>query len=193
VEPAASPARSNRRPLLGLLGIAFYAAHAGLRVAEGHPENLLWACHLGCLATGLGLLLGRPGLNGVGLLWLVLGVPLWIYDLATNWEFQPTSHLTHVGGLLLALLGLRAMGLSEPVWWKAFLGLLLLHSLCRGVTPAESNVNLAHAIWPGWEPYFPSHTVYVALLAAFCLGLFVGVERVARRIGGGPAGPPGPR
>jgi hypothetical protein len=158
----------KRLPALGIAAVAFYAAHATTYLLRRQPENLLWVCHLGALAVGVGLIAGWPTWNAVGAFWLVLGVPLWIYDLSRGGEFIATSTLTHGGGLAVGAFGLRRIGLPRGAWWKATAALAGANLLCRAVTPPGENVNLAHAVYRGWESAFPSHFVYlVCLLALF--------------------------
>lgn len=168
---------------LGAAGVVFYCAHASQHLQAGHPEHLLWVCHLGALAVGVGLIAGWPGGVSTGLLWLTVGVPMWVYDLITGGEFLPTSTLTHVGGFLLGLFGLKAVGLPKGAWWKAGAAIVPLFLVCRWITPAPSNVNLAFSIWPGWERYFPSHPVYAVAVFVFCLGVFAVAEVVLRKVG----------
>lgn len=66
----------------GAAACAFYATHGSFHVLRGHPEDLLWACHLGALGVGVGLLLRKPALNAIGFLWLCVGTVLWGVDLA---------------------------------------------------------------------------------------------------------------
>jgi hypothetical protein len=163
------------------VGVLFYFAHAAFHVLSGHPEHVLWACHLGTLAVAVGLMASWPGAIAVGFLWLTVGLPMWVYDILARDAFLPTSTLTHVGGFILGLLGIRAMGFPRGTWWRAGAALLLLHLACRWITPEQGNVNLAFSVWPGWEDTFPSHTIYVLLLLALCLVIFAGAEAVLRR------------
>jgi hypothetical protein len=174
---------SSRRLLtcLGLLAVVFYAVHASHELWMGRPEGLLWSCHLGSLAVGVGLLLRWPTWIGVGLLWLVVGLPLWAIESARRVGFEPTSPLTHVGGLVLGLLGVRKLGLPRPIWWKASALLVALQLVSRWITPERANINLAFAIWPGWERYFPSYVVYITSIDLLGLVLFAGLEYAARR------------
>lgn len=163
--------RERRRfPLLGLAAVAFYVAHAVESLLHKQPDNLLWMCNLGALAVGIGLLAGSPSANAVGTFWLVLGLPLWIYGLVKGEGFLWTSTLTHGGGLLVGLVGLRKAGLPRGAWWKATVALGALNVVCR-VTPEKQNINLAHAPYPGWETTFPSHFIYLV----FVLALFAAV------------------
>lgn len=173
----------RRRMALGAAALVLWAMHGGYTMWIGQPENMLWACHLGTLAVGVGLLIGWPTGNGIGVLWLVLGVPLWVIELITHGGCDLTSTLSHLGGFLLGLMGVRIMGLPKGTWWKAVGSLYLLHLASRWATPEQANINLAFRIWTGWEPFFPSHGVYIlAILALACL-LFAATDFVLRRTG----------
>jgi hypothetical protein len=166
----------------GALACAFYAIHGSVHLARGHPEELLWVCHLGALCVGVGLLLRQPAVHAVGFLWLCVGSVLWGIDLAFGGEFIPTSLLTHVGGLVIGGLAVGALGLPRHSWWRAILAFLVLQQFCRFLTPASANVNLAHAVWPGWETIFPSYLGYELFLLAVASASFALVEWFARRL-----------
>ena len=119
-------------------------------------------------------------------MWLVLGLPLWVMELAAHGGFEPTAALTHVGGLVLGLLGIHRLGLPGPVWWKAAAALTVLYFVSRWTTPVEANINLAFSIWPGWEPYFPCYRVYLLAIAAWCMLVFAGTQCVLRLTGFAP-------
>jgi hypothetical protein len=183
VSAAADPAHFERWRWLGLLGILLYVVHAAHLIARGEAGDLLWACLLGSLIVGFGMLLRLPVLNAVGFLWVAVGVVVWILYLAGGGELLATSFLPHVGGVLLGYVGIRKLGLPRQVWWKAGVLLALVHLLSRFTTPEQANVNLAFSIHPGWEPYFPSHVVYVLCVFVFYVACFVAVEFGLRRSG----------
>jgi len=167
---------------LGALGIAFYAGHAGRRALLGHPEHLLWMCHVAALLVATGLLAEAAVLNAVGTQWLVTGVPLWLADLAAGGEFFPTSVLSHVGGLLLGLVGLRRLGVPRGTWWKSAVLLAALTLLTRALTPASENVNLGFSVLPdGVEPW-RRMPVAAAAVAGAALA-FLGIERALLGLG----------
>jgi hypothetical protein len=167
---------------LGLIACGFYAVHAGYQLFFGQPENLLWICHLAPAVIGVGLLVDSPTTVTVGVLWLVPGIPLWLYDLYSGGESSPTSLFTHVGGLVVGVVALRSLGVPEQVWWKALLAAAGVQQLCRWVTPREANINLAYAVYPGWERWFPSYRMYlVALLLLFGVSFLV-AEYALRRL-----------
>jgi len=142
---------------------------------------LLWSCHLGAALVGIGLLSSSATTNGIGLLFLCMGTPLWMMDLAGGGEFYPTSSLTHVGGLAIGLYGARRLGLPSGAWWKAVVALITLILICRLVTPPRANVNVAFAIYPGWEKVFSSHLVYLATMMGAAAAYFFVCEYVLRR------------
>src|SRR5579871_4400833 len=146
---------------LGLAALACYAVHAGYHLARGHPEDLLWACHLGAALIGVGILARAATLNGIGLLFVAFGTPLWLLYLSSGGEFLPTSLLTHVGGLVIGLFGVRRLGMPAGVWWRAVTALAGLILLCRLITPAQANVNVAFAVPSAWQKSFSSHPAYL--------------------------------
>jgi hypothetical protein len=184
---SASPGNRHGLTVLGVVGLLLYVVHGGQYLLRRQGENLLWVCHLGALAVGLGLLIRHPGLVAVGTLWLTVGLPLWIYDLASGGEFIPTSLLTHVGGLILGLTGIRKLGVPKGLWWKSALGLVAIFFVTRLSTPPQANVNLAHRIYPGFERYFfDSHAFYLAGLLALFSAVALGFQAGLRRAGFAP-------
>jgi hypothetical protein len=183
-----SGAKREGRMLLacGVAALAGYAIHGVFHLRHGRPEDLLWTCHLGAALVGVGLIAasGRrawgASVDGVGALWLLLGTPLWLLDLAGGGEFFPTSLGTHVVGLAMGLVGVWKLGMPRGTWWKATAALVALMGLCRLVTPREANVNVAFAIQHGWEEHFASHASYLACMIAFAAGYFWLIERLWR-------------
>ncbi len=167
--------------VLGVAALACYAAHGGFHLYHGRPEDLLWACHLGAALVGVGLLARSPAVNAVGVSFLALGTPLWLLDLAAGGEFFPTSLLTHVGGLLIGLYGVRRLGVPAGVWWKSAAALAGLILLSRLVTPERANVNVAFAVPPPWDKTFPSHAAYLAAMMAVAAAYFFALELAVRR------------
>jgi hypothetical protein len=176
VSPRPAPARA-----WGALALTFYAVHASHHVLRGHPEDLLWACHLGAVCVGVGLLARLPAVNAVGFLWLAVGDALWLLELAGGGELLPTSLLTHVGGLAVGAFGLTRLGMPRGSWLRAIVAFLVLQQLCRFVTPPAANINVAHAVWSGWEGVFPGYAAYQVALLAFGTAGFFAVEWLSRR------------
>ena len=106
-----------------------------------------------------------------------------LLDLSTGGVFNPPSILTHFGGFLLGLVGTMALGLPPGAWWKAVVALAFLQLLTRWTTPPAANVNLAFAVWGGWERWFPSHHVYLTILAMTAATVFLAVTFLLRKTG----------
>lgn len=171
--------------ILGALPAFFYAIHAGFWIVRGVPENALWTCHIASLLIGLGMVVLRPRFAAIGMLWVLLGLPLWILDLSAGGEFLPTSALTHVGAPLIALVFFRRVSFPKGTWWRAVAALGMLVVLTRIVTPPGENVNLSHAIWKGWENTFHhSHALYIGFFLCVCALSFLAGEFLMGRWSG---------
>ena len=72
------------------------------------------------LLVAAGLWRRNARLNAVGLLWACFGLPIWLLYTFTGGEFMPTALLTHVGGLVIGIYGVRVLGLPRGSAWKAF-------------------------------------------------------------------------
>ena len=161
---------------LGVLTLSFYLLHAVRSWARGRYYNAFWLCHMASVALGIGLLTGSPVLAGIGVLWFLVGVPMWLVDLAAGGDFTWTSLLTHLGSAAAGAGALRAVGMPPNVWWKAVLGVGVLFLFCRAATPPAANVNLAFAVHRGWERWFPSYGWYLLLLLAMLSVVFYAAE-----------------
>ncbi|MBL4845732.1 MAG: 1-acyl-sn-glycerol-3-phosphate acyltransferase [Planctomycetes bacterium] len=158
----------------GLVAYAFYALHAGYFLAHGRPSDLLWGCHMATLGIGTGLLFRSPVFNGLGVLSLVFGTPLWILDFATGGEFFLTSMGTHLGGLALGIAGVRSLGLPRFTWAKLVALTAFLMWISFLLTPASANINLCQGPPTGWEDKFPSYPLFgVIVLGAAALQFFL--------------------
>jgi hypothetical protein len=168
--------------LAGVAGIAFFAIYFARRLNDGEAASALWACHLASLLAGAGILLRRAAPVGIGVLWLLVGIPMWFVYLSIGGPFRPTSFLTHFGGLAVGCLGLRALGMPRQVWWKAMAGLLILLGISRWVSPPKLNVNLSFHVYQSVNA-FPGH--YAASIIGLTLGttlFFFIAERGLRRV-----------
>jgi len=176
---------TDRRPLprwLGLLGVAFFATHAFVLIGREEGSHALWSCHLANLVIAAGLLLRRSDLNAIGFHWLLIGLPMWAMDVTIDAEFLPTSTLTHLGGFLLGIVGIHALGFPRGAWWKASAGLVILWFLSRAITPGAANVNMSDRAWYGWETDHVPFAVYLLGLLAGVTGIFLLAERLVRRL-----------
>jgi hypothetical protein len=89
--------------------------------------------------------------------------------------------LPHVGGLVLAGCGVRALGMPRGTWWRAAAALVALWAVTRYGLRFPTNVNLARTYWFGWEAKYLPYLAYMALLFTLEAAIFCGVERLLRR------------
>jgi hypothetical protein len=176
----AAVGRSRATILCGWAAIACYAVHATLHLVRGEWYDLFWACHIAALFVGGGFIARNATLNGAGVLLGLMGLPLWLADLASGGEFLPTSILTHIVALCIGLYGTTRFGLSKGAWLVAAVALVGLIGFCRLVTPPGPNVNVAYAIQHGWESRFASHGSYLAWMVGSAAVYFFVVERFLR-------------
>jgi hypothetical protein len=172
--------RGRVMTLAGLAALACYATHAAFHLAHGRWYDLFWACHVAAILVGVGLLARSAATNGVGVLLGLMGLPLWLADLAAGGPFFPTSLLTHVVALAIGLYGVLRLGMPRGTWWKAAATLAALIGFCRIATPAGPNVNVAFDIQPGWEEHFASHASYLAFTLTAATAYFFVVEKLVR-------------
>jgi hypothetical protein len=158
------------------------AQAAVYRAMGGSFWEALWLCHVSNLVLAAGLALRSPRTVGVAMLWLVFGSGAWILNLATGAAMVISSLLTHLGGLAVAILGVKRLGFPAGTWIRAVLVFALCQLLSRWLTPADLNLNLAHRVWQGWESAFPSYGWYLLMIYATASAVFIVVEVVARRL-----------
>ena len=150
--------------LLGILPLIFFIAQFVhyWRIKElGH---LLWMCNIGNLMLAMGLFLEKPLVIRFSAIWMIPGLLVWILYVVLAWGVFLTSTLAHVGGLAVAMIALSRVRMDRAAWRWAFGWYLMVQLASRFLTPAVLNVNLAHAVQPGWERAFPSYWVFWLVL-----------------------------
>jgi hypothetical protein len=155
--------------LLGILPLIFFSAQFEhyLRIDElGH---LLWMCNVGNLLLAMGLFLEKPILIRLSAIWMIPGLLVWILYVVLAWGVFLTSTLAHVGGLAVAMIALSRVRMDRSAWRWAFGWYLVVQLASRFVTPAALNVNLAHAVQPGWERTFSSYWSFWLVLTIVTL------------------------
>jgi hypothetical protein len=174
------------RPLdraLGALALACSAAHTANHLAHGdHWSNALWACNVATVLVGVGLLVRAATANAIGLLWVSVGLPLWLIDLAFGSSFLATSTLIHLPPLVVGAWGARRLGVPRGAAWKAFAALAGLQILCRVATPPVENVNMVFAMEPTWQRFFPSYGWNYAAGCVLHAAAFLALEPLYRKL-----------
>jgi len=150
----------TRLRLLGLLPLLFFFAQVIHYWRINQLGHLFWMCNIGNLVMAIGLFIEKPSLVRVAAIWTIPGLFVWFFYVVLTWGSFWSSTLAHVGGLAVAFFAVRAYGMDRTSWRYAFGWYLLVQLFSRFFTAADLNVNLAHAIQPGWERAFGSYWAF---------------------------------
>ena len=150
--------------LLGLLPLFFFLAQAVHYWRINELGHLLWMCNIGNLLLAMGLFLEKSRVIRLASIWMVPGLFVWFLYVVLAWGVFLTSTLAHVGGLAVAMIALSKVRMDRTAWRWAFGWYLMVQLASRFETPAELNVNLAHAVQPGWEGTFASYWTFWLVL-----------------------------
>jgi hypothetical protein len=143
--------------LLGILPLLFFYGQFVHYWRIDQLGHLLWMCNIGNFVLALGLFLEKPLLVRVAAIWTIPGLIVWFLYVVLAWGVFLTSTLAHVGGLAVAAIALRTYRMDRNAWRYALGWLLIVQLISRFTTPAELNVNVAHAVQAGWERTFTSY------------------------------------
>ena len=173
----------RRLRLLGFLPLTFFVAQAIHYLDIHELGNMLWMCNIGNLMLALGLLLEKPLLVRVAVIWTIPGLIVWCIYVVPTWGMLLTgqftwsalfgvvsSTLAHTGGISTGLVALQKIRMDVTSWLYAFGWYFILQLLSRLFTPAGMNVNLSHRVQDGLERFFPVYWKFWLLLT-----LMVGV------------------
>lgn len=146
--------------LLGILPLIFFLAQALHYWPINQLGHLLWMCNVGNLLLAIGLFLDKHRVIRLAAIWTIPGLFIWFVFVVLPWSPFLSSTLAHVGGLAVAIIALRKVGMDRTAWRWAFGWYLMVQLASRFVTPADLNVNLAHAMQPGWDQAFHSYWTF---------------------------------
>jgi len=118
---------------------------------------MLWMCNIGNLSLAIGLFLAWPLLIRVAVIWLLPGLPVWLWFVVRPGWWIFTSFLAHAGGLIVGLIAIQRIRASRWMWLQALVWYLFVQEICRLFTPAELNVNTANLIYLGFDTWFSTY------------------------------------
>jgi hypothetical protein len=168
-----------RMRLLGLFPLLFFVIRLVEQWRSGTPQDALWMCNLANLSLALGLFFAQATIMRASVLWLLVGLPLWLWYLLQAGHYAWSSWFTHLGALLVGAIALRKIRADRQAWVWSFVGFIVLQQLCRMVTPAALNVNMAHGlkvgefdtVWMSLVSGYWQFWLLSTLLMSFCLWL----------------------
>ncbi|HZE73048.1 MAG TPA: hypothetical protein VE135_26360 [Pyrinomonadaceae bacterium] len=143
--------------LLGILPLVFFLLQGIHYWKIGEFGNMLWMCNIGNLMLALGMFFENAMLIRVSVLWMIPGLVVWLIYVVWAWGVFFSSTLAHVGGMIVGLIALRKVGMDKRAWLYALMWYFAVQVLSRFLTSPALNVNLAHAIDPGWQRTFSSY------------------------------------
>jgi hypothetical protein len=160
-----------RLRLLGFLPLIFFFAQAVHYWRINELGNMLWMCNIGNLVLAIGLFLKRSLLVRVAAIWMVPGLAVWFIYVVLAWGIFLSSTLAHLGGFVVGVIAVQRMRMDRVSWLYALGWYFIVQLFSRLFTAAALNVNLAHAIQPGWQQTFNSYWKFwsVLLLVAILL------------------------
>ena len=156
----------TRLRLLGILPLIFFIAQFVHYWRINELGHMLWMCNIGNLILAMGLFLEKPVLIRFAAIWTIPGLAVWFIYVVLTWGVFLTSTLAHVGGLIVAMIAIRHYRMDRNAWRWAFGWYLVLQLASRFLTPAALNVNLAHAVQPGFDRTFQSYWIFWLVLTA---------------------------
>lgn len=159
-----NPSPRTKLRLLGILPLIFFLAQVMHYWPINQLGHMLWLCNVGNLLLAMGLFLEKPVVIRLSAILMIPGLCIWILYVVLAWGVFFSSTLAHVGGLAVAMIALSQVGMDRTSWRWAFGWYLVVQLASRFVTPAELNVNLAHAVQPGWDRTFHSYWTFWLVL-----------------------------
>ncbi|HET6978409.1 MAG TPA: hypothetical protein VFI24_18905 [Pyrinomonadaceae bacterium] len=165
--------------LLGIFPLIFFLAQVVHYWPINELGNLFWMCNIGNVALALGLFLEKPVVIRLAAIWMIPGLFIWIIYVVLAWGVFLSSTLAHVGGLAVAMIALSQVGMDRTAWRWSFGWYLVIQLLSRFFTSPALNVNLAHAVQPGWDQAFHSYWSFwlvltgTTILILWLLGLLL--------------------
>ena len=167
-----------RLRLLGFLPLIFFLAQAIHYWRINEVGNMLWMCNIGNLVLALGLFLKRSLLVRVAAIWMVPGLAVWFIYVVLAWGIFLSSTLAHLGGFVVSVVAVQRMRMDRVSWLYALGWYFIVQLLSRLFTAAALNVNLAHAVQPGWQQTFNSYWKFWSVLLLVAIVLLAGLNLV---------------
>lgn len=156
-------------------GFAFVAIllHDVAHISAGRWYDVFWVCNVSALLVAPAVIARSPLLSTLAFTWLMPGTAVWLLDsFVAGANILPTSWGVHVGGTLCALYGVWRSGYARRGWLAALGMLAVTLVVSRLLLPPGRNVNVVHAVPPGWHFLGGTYAGFVvsalALVALVC-------------------------
>jgi hypothetical protein len=152
--------------LLGIFPLLFFLLQGIHYWRIGQLGNMLWMCNVGNLMLAFGLFFENAMLIRVAVLWMIPGLAVWFVYVVWAWGVFFSSMLAHVGGIVVGILALKKVGMDSTAWLYALGWYFFAQLVSRFLTEPSLNVNVAHAVDPGWQLTFSSYWKFWLVLTS---------------------------
>ena len=170
--------------LLGLIPLTCWIFHY-IRYAFvlQEPANMLWMCHVTALLLAVGLLASWASVVRVAAIWAIVGLPMWIIEVAARGYTSRISVLSHI--LVPIIAGIALSQVKAGRWSvvaHAMALFLVVQQVCRSITVEAFNINMAHKPYDALaSDLVPSYPAYWVLTTAMLTGIVALVALATRR------------
>src|ERR1700682_174526 len=162
----------SRFRALGFLPLLFFMAQGVHYWRINQLGHMLWMCNIGNLLLALGLFFKGPRMIRVAAIWTIPGLVVWLLYVVPKWGVVLASVLAHVGGLIVALVALRRVGIERGAWLYALGWYFVVQLFSRLITGVDLNVNVSQRMYSGWDRTFNAYWKFwlvLSLLVALVL------------------------
>lgn len=163
--------------LAGLIPLATFFIHLHRNWSLGAPEHAFWMCHVSNVMLGIGALAAVACLIRLAVLWMLVGIPMWIMYTMQTGDVPAITLFTHLVSPAVGLMMFPHIRASRNTWLWAIPWFLFIQQLTRLYTPPELNINVAHQMYPGWEKVFGAYWQYWLFVACGSGFLLWGIGR----------------
>ncbi|MGE0102665.1 MAG: hypothetical protein AB7H86_07645 [Blastocatellales bacterium] len=117
----------------------------------------MYNCHLSTLLLAVAMFAGwKPGIR-IAIIWLIIGLPMWLIDAWVTQVLWIASVVSHLGGFLLAIYAIRQVRATGRSWQPALGWFLFWQMVTRYTTAPELNVNVSHMPYEFCKEWFTSY------------------------------------
>lgn len=171
----------RKYPSWGLAPLIVLVWHS-MYTARCLPHDyFFFVCYAANFLLGLGILMQRGMLAGIGFGWMVIATPLWLYDSTIHADWEPSCAAFHLCGLLIGGMTLLRYRLPKYTWVFTLAVGLILQLLARLFTNPALNVNAAFRIYDGWEFLFSDYKFFFISAVSEFAAVFLLIQYLNNR------------
>ena len=140
--------------------VFFFALKVWQYAPAGQATQLLWFCNISNLLLGLAIFAMSGTAIFVTTSLLIIGLPIWVFDVAVQGGFHMFSIFTHVVSPALGYYLCRQLGFSRHVPWFTLSYYVTLQIVARLTSSPAENINVAFAVYAPVKSLFSNFYFY---------------------------------